>query len=88
MKYDKQNCPKCNYTFDILTSLLDDDETLPKENDLSICIKCGTYLAFDKNLKLEEIKEIDNLLNLDNGVKKKLKYLRKLILFKNEKANN
>lgn len=42
-------CPKCNEQMDGVTSISGIDDT-PDENSISVCIKCGAILRFDKDL--------------------------------------
>jgi hypothetical protein len=56
------HCKSCLHEIDSVTAL--EDGSKPSENDLSICISCGTISMFDKELniiptppeKLDEIK--------------------------------
>lgn len=46
----KPHCPVCNHKLDAYTST-DDEETHPKEGDVSICIKCVSILLFKETEK-------------------------------------
>lgn len=44
-------CPKCNEVMDALTNF--EDDSTPREGDVSICINCLQILQFDSDLKLK-----------------------------------
>ncbi len=49
----ENTCPFCGYFSDCVSHLQQD--ALPKEGDVSFCIKCGEVSLFDKELKLGKI---------------------------------
>ena len=46
-----RHCPVCSTLLDAATDV-EEQGNKPKPDDLTICIGCGTFLLFDKNLKL------------------------------------
>lgn len=50
-KYYKEDnkCPNCGHDLDSATSV-DSEDVMPREGDITICIKCATILRLDKDL--------------------------------------
>lgn len=51
----ENTCPTCGYVTD-MAGMADGSPTMPEGGDISICIKCGEILQFDRNMKLHKIK--------------------------------
>lgn len=62
-RYRETNCPACETKLDACTGVNHDDT--PKEGDVTLCIGCGSFLAFGPELQLRiltdaEIGELDD----------------------------
>ncbi|RWZ87229.1 MAG: hypothetical protein EO766_11935 [Hydrotalea sp. AMD] len=53
---EEDHCPHCGYE---LTAASSTNGHVPSPGDLSICIKCYTFLQFDENLKHQLISDED-----------------------------
>lgn len=53
-----QECPCCHYVMDA-HSPLDNGPATPGEGDISICLRCGSFLVFNKDLQLAVAQEKD-----------------------------
>lgn len=63
IKTKQHICPTCHYQMDTVTSLDDQLETPPQEHDITLCLKCGEILEFQKDLSVIVIDQstLDNL---------------------------
>lgn len=52
------NCPRCGYQFDRCTGVLDETH-VPKNGDVSLCMRCGTVLIFTADLHQRLANETD-----------------------------
>lgn len=52
----KDRCPKCGYDINAASSIRGDD-ILPDPKDYSICLNCGALLQFDKDLRLQAVRD-------------------------------
>ncbi len=52
-------CPICKHKFDVATSLENNCQEFPKENDLAVCAGCGEFLCFNLDLALRPANEND-----------------------------
>jgi len=66
-RIDKITCPSCKVENDGFTSL-DDDDSKPSDNDISICFHCGAICKYTNNLtKLEliDVAELEDVRKTD-----------------------
>lgn len=81
----KDHCPHCKAYLDCASNI--ESETLrPKPGDVSICIKCGTFLEFDENLTLIYLSD-EHFKQLAAKAQEQLKFLKKEILYFRSKIN-
>lgn len=71
----KGNCPTCNSRFDS-SAPIKNKLSIPKEGDPSICLYCGAWLTFNKDLSLREITEKD----LENFKSEELEVMKRITL--------
>jgi hypothetical protein len=57
-KMPDAKCPACGQAFSAASNALD-NERGPRPGDWSICIECGTVLAFDKRLRPRALTEAE-----------------------------
>lgn len=50
-------CPKCGHEVNAATSIDKDRTVLPDPKDYSVCINCGALLQFDKDLRLQAVRD-------------------------------
>ena len=61
-KLKKDYCPACGVEHTAATSL--NEDVIPEEGDVSLCIECGIILAFNKDLTLR-LARFEDYNNLD-----------------------
>lgn len=84
-KLEQASCPSCGYVIDAHSNT-DDDESMPKPDDLSVCAKCAAWNKFDKNLKLVPLTDEDKL-NCDDEILVELKRVSAQILSRRRTLN-
>ena len=47
------HCPNCGKKIDAASGV-EDEHAIPEPGDVSICIKCGTFLEFNEDLTVKE----------------------------------
>jgi hypothetical protein len=47
-----QKCPCCEYTFERLSAIAEDEDIQPTPGDLTICLGCASILMFDEDLNI------------------------------------
>lgn len=57
IRVPKSDCPNCGYTMDCATPTLDNPDAVPGKDDFTYCIRCGSLLRFDADLKLARLTE-------------------------------
>lgn len=57
-------CPHCNHNIDRHSPI--DNKSTPNKKDYSVCINCGNYLGFNKDLTLRKLNGKDlEIINKD-----------------------
>ena len=57
---------------------LDRDNPYPQQNDLTICVHCGTIMEFDNKLKVKALTS-DEIMQLPYDIQLELKAAKKII---------
>lgn len=73
----QSNCPVCGHAANRATSVKAD--AVPKENDITICIRCRGILVFDKTLALKKITtaQIEDIKKSDKELYQTIIYAQK-----------
>lgn len=71
----KQNCPNCDYKMDRASPAFE-EEAVPQEGDLSICIKCGQLLVFNTDLTFRAL-SAEAYASIPDDVKQQIEKLTK-----------
>lgn len=72
----KNACPYCGTNLDAASNFGDE---APSPNDVSVCIECGVYLSYDKDLNLHLLSDND-FKSLSTSVKSQLEVYRSVVL--------
>ncbi len=53
----EHSCPHCGYKSDCVSPPVGDECPMPEEDDLTMCLNCGKFSAFTKELQLRHLNE-------------------------------
>lgn len=64
-------CPYCKHKLDAATEAFGDKDTLPMPGDVSVCIKCGGFLRYTKDMSLRKLEhdEFVHVLEIEEKIK-------------------
>lgn len=75
--YAKQPCPVCELKLDAASDFTG-NAAVPSEGDLTLCIGCGSFLAFGPELQLRELSMLE-VAELPDDVRIEMQRMRRMI---------